>query len=79
FIDQLIYNLNTTRIIDIYKLFISLNSEICINLDTFDNISKIISSYLSILTTNFSRISPSESKQKNHLADKGINKFLVTM
>lgn len=64
FIDQLIDNLNTTRSIDIYNLFLSLNSEICLNLDTVDNISKIISSYLSILNTNFTRISPSESKQK---------------
>ncbi|ABO46049.1 type VI secretion system protein IglI family protein [Francisella tularensis] len=79
FIDQLIDNLNTTRSIDIYNLFLSLNSEICLNLDTVDNISKIISSYLSILNTNFTRISPSESKQKNQLAEKGINKFLVTM
>lgn len=78
FIDQLIDNLNTTRSIDIYNLFLSLNSEICLNLDTVDNISKIISSYLSILNTNFTRISPSESKQ-NQLAEKGINKFLVTM
>lgn len=79
FIDQLIDNLNTTKSIDIYNLFLSLNSEICLNLDTVDNISKIISSYLSILNTNFTRISPSESKQKNQLAEKGINKFLVTM
>ncbi|MWW91298.1 phage tail protein, partial [Francisella tularensis] len=37
FIDQLIDNLNTTRSIDIYNLFLSLNSEICLNLDTVDN------------------------------------------
>ncbi|MDE5019047.1 phage tail protein, partial [Francisella tularensis subsp. holarctica] len=29
--------------------------------------------------TNFTRISPSASKQKNQLAEKGINNFLVTM
>ncbi|MDE4947275.1 phage tail protein, partial [Francisella tularensis subsp. holarctica] len=46
-IDQLIDNLNTNRIIYIYNLFLSLNSEICHNLDNVDNISKIISSYLS--------------------------------
>ncbi|MDE4965607.1 phage tail protein, partial [Francisella tularensis subsp. holarctica] len=38
FIDQLIDNLNTTRSIDIYNFFLSLNSVICLNLDTVDNI-----------------------------------------
>ncbi|MDE5007362.1 phage tail protein, partial [Francisella tularensis subsp. holarctica] len=70
---------NTTRSIDIYNIFLSLNSEICLNLYTEDNIYKIISYYLSILNTNFTIISPSVSNQKNQLADKGINKFLVTM
>ncbi|MDE4938471.1 phage tail protein, partial [Francisella tularensis subsp. holarctica] len=58
---------------------LSLNSELCLNLDTVDKISKIIISYLSILNTYFTRFSPSESKQKNQLAEKGIKNFLVTM
>ncbi|AEE26684.1 type VI secretion system protein IglI family protein [Francisella hispaniensis] len=79
FIDQLIDNINVNKSIDIYSLFLSLNSEICLNLCEIDNIAEIISSYLSILNTNFTKISPSESKQKDELAEKGINKFLVTM
>ncbi|MBK2357765.1 type VI secretion system protein IglI family protein [Francisella hispaniensis] len=79
FIDQLIDNININKSIDIYSLFLSLNSEICLNLYEIDNIAEIISSYLSILNTNFTKISPSESKQKCELAEKGINKFLVTM
>lgn len=42
FIDQLIDNLNTTRSIDIYNLFLSLNSEICLNLDTVEISLKLL-------------------------------------
>ncbi|MBK2025804.1 type VI secretion system protein IglI family protein [Francisella philomiragia] len=77
FIERVVTNTNDTKSIDIYSLFLCLNSEICLTLDQINKIPDIIESYFSILESKFSNISPSDSKQKNELAEKGINKFLI--
>lgn len=77
FIERVVNNTNDTKSIDIYSLFLCLNSEICLTLDQINKIPDIIESYFSILESKFSNISPSDSKQKNELAEKGINKFLI--
>ncbi|AJI74407.1 hypothetical protein BZ13_627 [Francisella philomiragia subsp. philomiragia ATCC 25015] len=77
FIERVVTNTNDTKSIDIYSLFLCLNSEICLTLDQINKIPEIIESYFSILESKFYNISPSDSKQKNELAEKGINKFLI--
>ncbi|AXH32806.1 type VI secretion system protein IglI family protein [Francisella opportunistica] len=79
FIDKLLNNLNDTKSIDIYNLFLALNSEICLNLAEIEKIPEIISSYYSFLSTKFTEISPTDTKQKSELTEKGINKFLFML
>ncbi|APC91210.1 phage tail protein [Francisella opportunistica] len=79
FIDKLLNNLNDTKSIDIYNLFLALNSEICLSLAEIEKIPEIISSYYSFLSTKFTEISPTDTKQKNELTEKGINKFLFML
>ncbi|MBK2257614.1 type VI secretion system protein IglI family protein [Francisella philomiragia] len=76
FIEKIVNNTNDIKSIDIYSLILCLNSEICLNLAQINKIPEIIESYFSVLESKFSNISPSDSKQKSELAEKGINKFL---
>ncbi|AJI44567.1 type VI secretion system protein IglI family protein [Francisella tularensis] len=79
FIDKILDNINDTKSIDIYNLFLALNSEICLSLANIENIPKIIDSYYIFLTTRFTEISPADTKQKNELSEKGVNKFLFML
>ncbi|QEO57311.1 type VI secretion system protein IglI family protein [Francisella marina] len=79
FIQKIIDNSNDTKSIDVYSLFLCLNSEICLNLDQIGATPEIIEDYLSFIEKNFSTISPLDSKQKSELAEKGINKFLAVV
>lgn len=64
FIERVVTNTNDTKSIDIYSLFLCLNSEICLTLDQINKIPEIIESYFSILESKFYNISPSDSKTK---------------
>ncbi|APC97024.1 type VI secretion system protein IglI family protein [Francisella frigiditurris] len=76
FLTKLIENVEDSNNIDIYSLFIALNSEICLNLDNLNSIPDIINKYLIFLENNFENISPKDSSQKNELSEKGINLFI---
>lgn len=70
FIDKILDNINDTKSIDIYNLFLALNSEICLSLANIENIPKIIDSYYIFLTTRFTEISPADTKQKMNYLKK---------
>ncbi|MFC4892158.1 type VI secretion system protein IglI family protein [Pseudofrancisella aestuarii] len=76
FLTKLIENVEDSNNIDIYSLFIALNSEICLNLDNLNSIPDIINKYLIFVENNFENISPKDSSQKNELSEKGINLFI---
>ncbi|ALB01433.1 phage tail protein [Francisella persica ATCC VR-331] len=79
FIKKIQYIINDTKNIDIYNLFLALNSEICLSLAELEKIPEIISSYYSFLSTKFTEISPADPKQKSELSEKGMNKFLFML
>ncbi|MFV9925504.1 MAG: phage tail protein, partial [Francisella endosymbiont of Hyalomma scupense] len=79
FIKKILGIINDTKNIDIYNLFLALNSEICLSLAEIEKIPEIISSYYSFLSTKFTEISPADTKQKSELSEKGINKFLFML
>ncbi|QIW10526.1 type VI secretion system protein IglI family protein [Francisella sp. LA112445] len=77
FIESLNDNTENTKSIDIYSFFLSLNSEICLNLSELKEIPKIINDYFSFLNLHFEKLSPKDVNQKKELSEKGINKFLA--
>lgn len=76
FLKKLIENVESSNSIDIYSLFIALNSEICLNLDNLNSILDTINKYFTFLENNFENISPKDNSQKNELSEKGINLFI---
>ncbi|WP_052399165.1 type VI secretion system protein IglI family protein [Candidatus Francisella endociliophora] len=65
------------KVIDIYSLFLALNSELLLSIDENESFVAVLKEYLFFIKNSFDLISPVNEQQKNILGSNGLNTFLA--
>lgn len=76
YIDKLIDLIETEGSIDIYSLFLALNSELVLNFEHDDPATSIVNAYKEFLIESIDMVGPVETNQRAGLCEKASNSFL---
>jgi hypothetical protein len=79
YLNKTVELIGSQEFIDIYTLFLALNSELGLHLNDYEKMAQLISDYSSYLKVSFSELSPANTNQRKVLAEKASHSFLVFM
>ena len=79
YLSKVVELIDSQGFIDIYTLFLALNSELSLHLGDYEKTSQLLSDYNDYLKLSFNELSPANVNQRKTLSEKAGHSFLMFM